>query len=137
MSKSTVFISYSHNDKDWVKDWFLPRFENNGFQTHIDYRDFDIGQPSLVNMERAVETCDKTILVCSADYVESEFCQFEAILLQTEDPIGVRKKILPIMLHDCQLPKRLKMFTYADFRDEKEWESQLARLKAQIKKDLA
>ena len=136
MSKPTVFISYSHNDKDWVKGWFLPRFENNGFNVHIDYRDFDIGRPSLLNMERAVETCDKTVLVCSPDYIDSEFCQFEAILLQTEDPIEVRKKILPLMLHDCQLPKRLKMFTYADFRDENEWESQLERLKAQIKKDL-
>jgi hypothetical protein len=95
MSNSTVFISYSHKDKEWVKDWFLPRFENNDFKAHIDYRDFDIGQPSLVNMERAVETCDKTILVCSPNYVASEFYQFEAILLQTEDPIGLRKSKIP------------------------------------------
>jgi len=95
MTKPTIFISYSHQDNDWVRNWFLPRFETNGFQAHIDYRDFDIGQPSLVNMERAVETCDKTILVCSPNYVASEFYQFEAILLQTEDPIGLRKSKIP------------------------------------------
>ncbi len=130
-----VFISYSHKDKDWVKNWFLPSFEADGFQTYIDYRDFEIGIPALTNMERAVETCAKTILVCSPHYVESEFSQLEAIMLQTEDPIGLRKKIIPLMLDDCQLPKRLKIFSYADFRDRKVWEFQLRRLKDQIKKD--
>ncbi|UCE08088.1 MAG: toll/interleukin-1 receptor domain-containing protein, partial [bacterium] len=137
MSKPANFISYSHKDIEWVKNWFLPRFETNGFQTHIDYRDFEIGQPSLINMERAVKTCAKTLLICTPDYIDSEFCRLEAIMLQTEDPIGLRKKILPLMLHDCQLPKRLKIFTYADFRDESEREFQLRRLKEQIKKDLA
>ena len=83
MTPPTVFISYSHKDKAWVKDWFLPRFESNGFKAHIDYRDFEIGVPSLINMERAVETCEKTILVFTPDWVKSEFAQFEAIMLQT------------------------------------------------------
>ena len=95
-----VFVSYSHKDKEWVKNWFLPRFETNGFQTYIDFRDFEIGVPSFTNMERAVETCAKTVLVCSPHYVESEFAQLEAIMLQTEDPIGLRKKIIPLMLYE-------------------------------------
>ena len=38
-----VFISYSHKDEDWVNKRLLPKLEGAGIQTHIDYRDFEIG----------------------------------------------------------------------------------------------
>jgi tetratricopeptide (TPR) repeat protein len=133
----TVFISYSHKDKDWVRNWLVPKLEASGIQTHIDYRDFEIGLPSVVNMERAVEQCEKTILVLTPHWVESEWTQFEGIMLQTMDPIGVRKKILPLMLEHCVLPPRLKIFTYADFRDKNNWDFEIEKLIKQIKKDFA
>lgn len=137
MAKPTIFISYSHHDKDWVRNWLLPRLENHGLQTHIDYRDFEIGQPSLINMERAVDQCAKTLLVFTPHWVNSEWAQFEGLMLQTQDPIGLRKKILPLMRCDCQLPTRLRIFTYADFRDPNDWDFQIERLIRQIKKDFA
>jgi tetratricopeptide (TPR) repeat protein len=132
-----VFISYSHKDEDWVKNWLLQKLEEEGIDTYIDYRDFEIGVPSLINMERAVEQCAKTLLVFTPHWVNSEWTQFEGLILQTQDPIGLRKKILPLMRCDCQLPPRLKMFTYADFRDPNDWDFQLNRLITQIKKDFA
>ncbi len=45
-----VFISYSHQNKDWVRNWLLPGLEKNGLRTHIDYRDFEIGVPSLISV---------------------------------------------------------------------------------------
>lgn len=132
-----IFMSYSHDDNNWVRNWLLPELEKNGLETHIDYRDFEIGVPSVINMERAVEQCTKTLLVLTPNWVRSEFTQFEGIMLQSEDPIGLRKKILPLMLEDCQLPRRLNILTYADFRNKKEWHFQIGRLVQQIKKDFA
>ncbi|TEU19311.1 MAG: hypothetical protein E3J21_04170 [Anaerolineales bacterium] len=43
-----VFISYSHTDKEWVHGWLLPRLETADLQVCIDFRDFDVGVPSLV-----------------------------------------------------------------------------------------
>ena len=83
MSAPLVFISYSHKDKDWVKNWLLPKLENDGLQTHVDFRDFEIGVPSVINMERAVEQCAKTILVLTPNWINSEWTQFEGIMLQT------------------------------------------------------
>ncbi|MBU2623206.1 MAG: TIR domain-containing protein [Proteobacteria bacterium] len=131
----TVFISYSHKDKDWVRNWLVPKLEAEGIQTHIDYRDFEIGVASVINMERAVEKCAKTLLVLTQHWTESEFTQFEGIMVQTEDPIGLRKKILPLKLDDCSLPKRLQILTYADFKDKNAWDFQIERLIKQIKKD--
>jgi hypothetical protein len=91
-----VFISYSHNDKPWVKDYLLTGLEKNGIPCHIDYRDFEIGAASLINMERAVDTCAKTILVYTPNWVASEFTQVEGVMLQTESPMNFNKKMLPL-----------------------------------------
>jgi hypothetical protein len=134
MTAPTVFISYSSKNKDWVKNWLLPKIESQGIQTRIDFRDFDIGTPSMINMERAVDECAKTILIFTPEWVNSEWTQFEGLMLMVQDPIGMRKKILPLMLAQCDLPTRLKIFTYADFREKDEWDFQFERMTSQIKK---
>ena len=131
----TVFISYSHKDKKWVKDYLLINLEKNGIPCHIDDRDFEIGEPSLLCMEKAVETCAKTILIFTPNWVDSEFAKFEAVMLQTDSPLNFNKKILPVMLEECDIPKRLKILNYADFTDKTQWDSQLERIIKQIKKD--
>ncbi len=98
MSTPSVFISYSHKDKEWVTDYLLTNLEKNGIPCHIDYRDFEIGKPSLLCMEEAIETCEKTILVYTPNWINSEFAQFEAVMLQTDSPLNFNKKILPLML---------------------------------------
>ena len=137
MSKPIVFISYCSKDREWVRDYLLKNLEENGIQGHIDFRDFEIGKPSILCMEEAVETCDRTILVYTPDWVDSEFTNFEAILLQTESPLNRNKKILPILLKKCEIPKRLRIFNYADVTDKDEWGTQLERIIKQIKKDFA
>jgi hypothetical protein len=127
-----VFISYSHHDEGWVREWLLPRLEGAGLRVCIDFRDFEVGVPSLVNMERAAQRSRRTTLVLTPDWVASEWTNFEALMLQTEDPIGLRRRVLPLMLKDCQLPPRLKIFTYADFRSGANWEAQFQRLLDQV-----
>ncbi|MBM4257237.1 MAG: TIR domain-containing protein [Deltaproteobacteria bacterium] len=51
-----VFISYSHVDRGWVWGELLPRLEQAGLRVCIDDRDFEIGTPSLINMERAADS---------------------------------------------------------------------------------
>jgi hypothetical protein len=123
-----VFISYSHRDSEWVRDWLLPRLEGAGLRVCVDFRDFEVGVPSLVNMERAAERSRKTLLVLTPNWIESEWTNFEALLVQTEDPIGLRRRILPLMRERCQPPKRIAMLTYADFTAPGRWKSELERL---------
>ncbi len=132
-----VFIIYSHKDKDWVRGWLLPRLESAGISVHIDFRDFEIGVPSVLNMERAVEKCEKTILILNSNWLQSEWTRFEGFMLQTEDPIGLRGRILPLMLDHSELPLRLRMLTYADFRDKNDWDFQIGRVIKQVEKDFA
>ncbi|MCP5103529.1 MAG: toll/interleukin-1 receptor domain-containing protein, partial [bacterium] len=126
--KKKIFISYSHKDEKWVKEWLLPRLENEGVEVYIDFRDFEVGKPALVNMEKAVKTCDHTLLVLTPNWVASEWTGFEALMLQTIDPAGLQGRILPLMLEPCEPPLRLAMLTYADFRVKENWETQFPRL---------
>lgn len=123
-----VFISYSHRDLDWVRDWLLPRLESAGLRVCIDFRDFEIGAPSIINMENAVRQSVKTLLVLTPNWMQSEWTSFEALLIQTQDPVGTRRRLLPLMREQCTLPDRLGIFTHADFTDPANWDSELSRL---------
>jgi tetratricopeptide (TPR) repeat protein len=135
MDPTTIFISYSHHDKAWVCEWLLPRLEAAGLKVLIDYRDFVVGAPVLVNIERSVEASRRTLLVLTLQWVASEWTNFESLLLQTGDPTGLRGRLLPLMLETCEPPKRLGIFTYADFRVPAEREAALERLLRQITED--
>lgn len=128
-----AFISYSHEDSAWVRDTLLPHLEGNGLRVCIDFRDFEPGVASLVNMENAVECSRKTLIVLTPDWVESEWAAFESLLIQTDDPAGRRARMIPLRLKPCEPPKRIAMLTYVDFIQPPELEFQLQRLVGAIK----
>lgn len=127
-----VFISYSHADKRWVWETLLPRLENAGLRVCVDKRDFEIGAPTLVNMERAVENSRHTLLVLTPAWLNSEWADFESLLVSTVDPAGRRRKLLPLLLEPCQLPIRIGMLTCADFIDQQTQEQQFEHLLGQL-----
>ncbi len=127
-----VFISYSHADKDWVQGELLPRLESAGLKICIDYRDFEIGVPVLTNIERAVDGSRHTLALLTPGYVESEWCELEALLVGTGDPAGRRRKLFPVLLESCPLPKRLTTLTYADFTRPHDLADELDRLLKQL-----
>jgi hypothetical protein len=127
-----VFISYSHQDADWVWKQLLPRLEGAGLRVCIDTRDFEIGTPSLVNMESAVDRSRHTLLVLTPAWVESEWTDFESLLGGTSDPAGRRRKLFPLMLEDCEPPRRISGLTWAEFRQPDEHVDQFDRLLRQL-----
>ncbi len=126
-----VFISYSHDDKEWVRGWLLPRLEDR-FRVCIDCRDFRVGVPSIENMEWAVESSRHTLPVYTPSWLESVWTGFEGILTLTVD---VQRGLVPVMLEDCELPLRLKAFTWADFRQEEDREAQFERVVTAIEEE--
>jgi hypothetical protein len=128
-----VFISYSHHDKDWVYQRLLPSLEAAGLKVCIDFRDFEPGLPSLINMENAVEGSRKTLIVLTPAWVESEWTAFESLLIQTDDPAARQRRIIPLLLTPCQPPKRIAILTYLDFTGSTQFDFQMARLIKAVK----
>jgi hypothetical protein len=114
-----VFISYSSQDKAWVQGELLSQLEAVGLRVFIDFRDFDVGAPSITEMERGVIQSRKTILVLTPAYLKSQWTEFENLMLQTLDPARGRR-LIPLLREKCDLPTRIGMLTYVDFTDPAE-----------------
>jgi len=106
-----VFISYSHADQVWVGEWLVPRLKAAHLKVCTDRESFDIGVPSLVNMENAVTASRHTLLVLTEAWVRSRWTQYEALLAQSEDPAGLLQRTLPVLRQPCAPPRRIGMLT--------------------------
>jgi hypothetical protein len=109
-----AFISYSSKDRPWVKE-LLRKLEGQNIKVCIDYRDFIPGMPSIKNIEQAVINSHKTLLILTSNYLESEWTEFENILLQPLDPANQKLRLLPLLKQKCELPLRLRALTYLNF----------------------
>ncbi len=117
-----VFISYSSKDKQWVRGDLLPALEKHGLRVIIDFRDFRPGAPSVKEIERAVLTSRKTLLILTPDYLASHWTEFENLLLQTLEPANQNLRLIPLLKEKCDLPLRLRMLTYVNFVDPDDWD---------------
>jgi tetratricopeptide (TPR) repeat protein len=112
-----VFISYSSQDKQWVRTDLLTRIEAAGFRAYIDFRDFARGAPSITEMERGVVRCRKTLLILTPPYIESAWCELETIMLQTLSPANQDLRLIPILKSPCNKPLRIGALTHIDFTE--------------------
>ncbi len=99
------FISYTHADEQWA-DWIAYVLEESGFTTIVQVGDFRPGGNFVLEMQAAAGTADRTIMVLSTDYLNSDFASVEWAAAYASDPRGVRRKLLPVMVRMCS-PKGL------------------------------
>jgi hypothetical protein len=129
-----VFISYSTQDRPWVRQELLPRLEAQGLRACIDYRDFAVGAPIITEIERALLNSRKTLLVLSPAYMQSTWAEFENLVLQTLDPSNQSQRLIPLRKEVCEIPLRIRYLVYVDFAApddlDFEWERLLNALGA-------
>jgi tetratricopeptide (TPR) repeat protein len=130
-----VFISYSSSDKDWVRGPLLERIEQAGLCAFIDFRDFTRGAPSIKEMERGVTVCRKTLIILTPDYIRSQWCEIEGIMLQTLSPANRDLRLIPLLKVPCERPLRISALTHIDFTESASldlaWKQLLAALEVQ------
>ena len=111
-----VFISYSHVDTGWVNGRLLPELEARGFRVAIDYRDFQSGAFSDKEMERCIVQSNRTIAVLTPDYVRSGWAAFETSMVRVLDPDALHRRLVPVLVKDCEIPLRIRVMHYRDLR---------------------
>jgi CheY-like chemotaxis protein len=131
-----AFISFSNSDADWVRDWLLPRLAASGLQI-CTVDDFDLGVPRPVNIERAIDNSRHTVLILSPAWIESDWSQFEAALVQTSDPAASHRRLIPLLFQVCKLPRRIAMLDCANFTSPQAQESQVQRVINAIKGEVS
>jgi formylglycine-generating enzyme required for sulfatase activity len=113
-----VFLCHSANDKPAVRELYKNLRDETWIQPWLDEEELYPGQDWNLEIEKAVEDAD-VILVClskgsttKAGYVQREI----RIALDYADykPEGTLY-IIPIRLEECDPPRRLRVWQYADY----------------------
>jgi len=121
-----VFLSYSHKDREWVQEHLLKRLRAEGVNVLIDRDDFEIAQPSITAMAEAASRCRHTILVLTPAWVASPWANFEWTVAASSSPL--ERRVIPLLLEDCELAPGISQLVYADFRELPRREAEFAKL---------
>ncbi len=116
-----IFISYSHQQIDWVKNRLVPCLSAGGAEIIIDYQHFTIGKAVVGQMDHWQDQADKHLLVLSPDYLKSDYCQHEMQRAIAKDPSFSHGLVLPVLREACNLPNVLSNFNqpiWADLTDD-------------------
>lgn len=129
--KYDVFLSYRQQepDKAWVRKVLLPRLEKaSGLRACVDYRDFRLGAPLVLEMARAVEQSRYTLAVLSPTYLESNFTELENVLAEHLGLEKSQRRLLAVMRQSCTPRLGIRARLWLDMTDDEEFEMNVERL---------
>ncbi|XP_069107382.1 toll-like receptor 2 [Argopecten irradians] len=113
-----VFISYSSEDKEFVKTLHQHLEENLKFRCMVAERDFTIGAPVMDNISEAMDRSEKALFVVSTNFLNSEFCKREVDFAHIFAIDNKHQNYAIILkIDDCQLDRKMRICTYIDGSD--------------------
>jgi hypothetical protein len=113
------FISYTFADRAWA-EWVGYVLEEDGFAVIIQAWDFRPGSNFMLEMQRASTEADRTIMLLSPDYLKSQFASPEWAAALAQDPQGLKRKLVPVIVRECQVPGLLTALVHISLVDENE-----------------
>lgn len=125
-----VFISYRQQepDKTWIRKTLQPRLENEGLRVCIDYRDFHLGAPLVLEMARAVEQSRYTLAILSPAYLRSNFTELESVLAEHLGLEKAQRRLLAVMHELCTPRLGFRARIWLDMSDDNEFDINVERL---------
>ena len=110
----SLFISYSHNDKNFVTR--LARdLKDAGANVYIDRGQIKIGESLIERLREIIDKVEYLAVVLSPSSVSSEWVKKEVDIAMNQEIEGKKVKVLPLVYQPCDLPWFLKGKLYADF----------------------
>jgi hypothetical protein len=113
-----VFVSYSHQQGQWVRDALVPVLRASGSEILIDWDRFRAGFAVVGQMDATQDRADRHVLVISSDYLTSDYCRHEMDRAIRLDPCFTMGRIVPVKLDDARLPRKIESPSplYVDLR---------------------
>lgn len=113
MASNTIFISYSRKDSEYMAE-FSKNLRNAGANLWSDKQILPGGLWDN-SIETALESCDVIIVLISKASINSNNVMDEVSFALEEN-----KKVIPILLEECDLPFRLRRIQFIDFTKNQE-----------------
>ncbi len=110
-----VFISYSHNDNEFVANLAAHLVKHNT-RVWVDTWQLRVGDSIIEKIQEALQESSALLVILSKSSVQSNWCKKEinaGLMRELEEKKVI---VLPVLLEDCDVPLFLKEKMYADFR---------------------
>src|SRR3712207_541684 len=107
------FVSYTKADQPWA-EWIAYTLEANGHSCIIQAWDFRPGTNFVLEMQKAAEKAEHTIAVLSPAYLRTIFPRPEWAAAFADDPLGLRRKLVPVRVEPCEPEGLLASIVYID-----------------------
>jgi len=123
MSIPTLFISYSHSDKDWARQ-FVESLEHSGLKVWLDEPNIKGGQSWDEALENGLRESDAVVLLISPDNINRPNLFFEI-----GAALGMNKALIPIVPKDFdyhRLPLSLQRIKFLIRNSPEETAKELA-----------
>lgn len=130
-----VFVSYRHVEPQcsWVRKTLVPALRASGIRIFIDYEDFYIGRPLVLEMARAIEQSRFTLAVLSPAYLDSTFTDLENVLAEHVGLETAANRLLLVMREPCVPRLGLRARLWLDLTDDAEVTAGCLRLAREVK----
>jgi len=125
------FVSYNKADRLWA-EWIAWQLEAAAYSVVIQAWDFRRGRNFVLEMQRAVEEAQRTMIVLSPDFLASQFTAPEWAAAFAKDPTGAQGLLLPVRVRDCTPTGLLAQISYIDLVGVKSREEARERLLAGV-----
>ncbi len=117
-----VFISYRHQQAEWVRTTLYPVLSAGGAEVVVDYKQFAASVAVRRQMKAAQNRADVQLLVLTPDYFQSNYCLEEMKRAFALDPDFSKGVVLPVLLERCELPAQIRKYQplYVDLAGERQ-----------------
>jgi len=126
-SDAVIFLSHNHRDKDFVRQ-LASDLERHGVGVWLDEAELKIGDSLIQKITSAINEVDYLAVILSPNSVQSRWVQEELEQAFNLLVSGKLKKILPLLIEECEIPSFLGGKIYADFRNNKNYYAELLKV---------
>jgi hypothetical protein len=113
-----IFVSYTKDDLEWA-EWISWQLEEARWRTLFQAWDIVPGKNWVHSMHEGVQRATRTLAVLSPAYLRSMYGTAEWEAAWAADPLGRRRKLLPVRVAECDRPGLLGQVVGVDlFRCE-------------------
>lgn len=112
-----VFLSHSSKDKDRVRR-LADALIGKGLRVWLDEQNIKIGDDITQAVAKGLEQSRRIVLCLTPDFLQSQWAESESNTVLFGDPANKARRLIPILLVDCQLPQFLGKYKYLNYCDE-------------------
>jgi energy-coupling factor transporter ATP-binding protein EcfA2 len=128
VAQPELFVAYAEADAEWVHGFLLPELGLDP-RSVLTAQDFRPGAMLVTELERAVESAQRTLVILSPAFGLSHWAAFAEILATHDSLMRDSGRLIPLVLKPYEMPLRLHARVRLDCTEPSRWEGELARLR--------